>query len=91
MAQCTRLVRRSLLEDERIAGLDHEAWRLYASLLLLADKDGNVPAHPAWLHGAVFWARDVRDVATLLSELRAAGLIITFGRERKRLHLVEVP
>lgn len=85
MARLIRTIKPEILENERTAALQHDTWRLFVSLLLLADDYGNLPAHPARLRGAVFWAKDARDVADLLEELRRAGLIRKYrirGRQR---------
>jgi len=38
-----RCIKPELLEDERTAGLSHEAFRLFIGLILLSDDEGNGP------------------------------------------------
>ncbi len=69
-----RTIKPELLEDERTASLAHEEWRLFVSLLLLADDYGNLRGNPRQIAGAVFWARDA-DVAQALDGLVVSGLV----------------
>lgn len=89
MAGRIRTLKPEILENERTAALEHDTWRLFVSLLLLADDYGNLQAHPARLRGAVFWAREARDVADLLHELQQAGLIRLYRiRGRQCIHII---
>jgi hypothetical protein len=49
-----RTLKPEILEDEKTAGLDHESFRLFVALILLADDYGNVRASGAYLNGAIF-------------------------------------
>jgi hypothetical protein len=79
MAGRIRTIKPELLEDERTAGLTHEAWRLFVSLILIADDYGNFRASTRYLDGAVFWARESQLGADLvLTELVNCGLVLTY-------------
>lgn len=68
-----------LLEDEKTAGLSHEAFRLFVGLITLADDYGNVRSATAWLHGTVFWATDDAErfdvTKQAMEELVRVGLV----------------
>lgn len=71
-----RTIKPELLEDEKTASLSHEAWRLFVSLLLVADDHGNFRATPRLLHAQIFWAREAREeVASLLGSLASVSLV----------------
>ncbi|WP_437948686.1 hypothetical protein WME98_50085 [Sorangium sp. So ce296] len=74
MAGRIRTIKPELLEDERTASLSHPAWRLFVSLLLLADDHGRFRANAAHLLGAAFWAAPA-DVAAALGEIETSGLV----------------
>lgn len=84
-----RTLKPELLEDERVAALSHEAWRLFVSTILLADDYGNLRASHKLLDGAVFWAREIfPGISELLGELCAAGLVDLYEvRGQQYLHL----
>lgn len=72
MAGRIRTIKPEILEDERTAHLSHAAWRLFVSLILVADDYGNFRANPDQLRGTVFWGRSVDvdgGVDPLLAEL----------------------
>lgn len=71
-----RSIKPELLEDERTALLTNGEWRLFVSLLLLADDYGNLRANPKQIDGAVFWGTTERmGVQGMLVVLQDAGLI----------------
>lgn len=80
MAGRIRTIKPELLEDERTAGLSDRSWRLFVSMLLLADDYGNLRGSATYLGGAVFWARElpIGRVAESMQELLAAGLITSY-------------
>lgn len=70
-----RSIKPELLEDEKTATLTHLEWRLFVSLLLLADDFGNFRAAPGRVKGTALWAYPDADVASALRTLDANGLI----------------
>lgn len=81
MAGRIRTIKPELLEDEKTSGLDNGAWRLFVSLLLVADDHGNFRAHESFLHSQVFWsvnAVSAGDVGEWLQELEACGLVMLY-------------
>lgn len=77
-----RSVKPEILLDEKVAAQESDAWRLYASMIFLADDYGNLHADPKLLAAEVFWALNRRvEVRPLLDDLVAAELI-TFYRVR---------
>jgi uncharacterized phage protein (TIGR02220 family) len=84
-----RTIKPELLEDDKTAALTHEEWRLFVSLLLLADDHGCMRAHPVQLAAAVFWARESREgLAKLLEGLASVSLITLYTvRGQEYLHV----
>lgn len=72
----TRFIDRDLLDDDRFATLSTCAWRLFVSMLLLADESGRVRIDSRYLTGAVFWASESADVLAALEELDGKGVIV---------------
>lgn len=70
-----RSLKPELLEDDKTAALDHLQWRIFVSLILLADDYGNFRANPVRVAGATLWARPLADLVPVLAELNNAGLI----------------
>lgn len=65
-----------IIDDEKTGPLSDSAFRLFVSMILLADDAGNVRADARWLQGQVWWAHaDWPDVSALLGTLRSVGLI----------------
>lgn len=79
MAGRIRTIKPEILEDERTAGLSHEAWRMFVSMWILADDHGALRSDPSWLEGQVFWGSPIangrKGVEDALDELVAADLI----------------
>ena len=73
-----RSIKPELLEDERTARLTHVEWRLFVSLLLLADDYGNLRAATERIHGAALWAHPREDLAKVLDGLVLAGLVVLY-------------
>ena len=73
-----RSIKPELLEDERTARLTHVEWRLFVSLLLLADDYGNLRAAPERIHGAALWAHPREDLAKAIEGLVVAGLAVLY-------------
>lgn len=70
-----RSIKPELLEDERTASLGHLEFRLFVSLLLLADDYGNFRASTARVKGVALWAHLDANVEGALSELERVGLV----------------
>lgn len=76
-----RSIKPEINDDESVASLSSDAWRLWISMWTLADDEGNLRASPRQLKAKVFWARDpMVAIEELLSELVQA----------KRVQLYEV-
>lgn len=79
MAGRIRTIKPELLEDDVTASLSHEAWRLFVSLLIIADDYGNFRANPKYLEGQAFWARESgASVSRIILELVESGLLTTY-------------
>jgi hypothetical protein len=75
-----RTLKPEILEDEKTAGLSDTSFRLFTSLIILADDHGNVRADVRWLQGQVWWVRnDPPNVLSALIELVRAPLITVYG------------
>lgn len=86
MAGRIRTLKPEILEDEKTAGLSDTAFRLFVSLILLADDHGNLRAQPSWLTGVIFWAREAgAPVGEAIAEIERAGLVRLY-REREQLY-----
>lgn len=71
-----RSIKPELLEDEKTALLTHFEWRLFVSMLLLADDYGNLRANPKQIEGTALWGvLNPGDIQAALSTLQEAGLI----------------
>jgi hypothetical protein len=71
-----RTIKPEILEDEKTAALSDAAFRLFTSMIFLADDHGNVRADPRWLLGQIWWARrESPRVAEILREVSEAGLV----------------
>lgn len=75
-----RTLKPEILEDEKTAGLSDTAFRLFTSLIILADDHGNVRADVRWLQGQIWWTRgEPPNVLPVLVELVKAPLIRVYG------------
>jgi hypothetical protein len=71
-----RTLKPEILEDAATAGLSDAAFRLFVSLIVLADDYGNVRADARWLLGQVWWAHGTSPrVAEFLRETSDVGLV----------------
>jgi hypothetical protein len=89
-----RTLKPEMLEDAVVAGLSDGAFRLFVSMILMADDYGNFHAHPRQLAGKAFWddacpSRDSREgVATMLETLANASLLVRYRvRGQEYAHL----
>jgi hypothetical protein len=67
-----RSIKPELLDDERVARLSGNAFRLFVGCLLLADDYGNHRWVTRWLQGQIFWGRPevtIEDVEAAQVEL----------------------
>lgn len=83
MAGRIRTIKPELLEDSKTAGLDDACWRLFVSLIILADDYGNFRADPPYLRGEV-WSHHVeevtlKDVADRFAVLVTKGLVLGYS------------
>lgn len=78
MAGRIRTIKPELLENARTGRLDDEAWRLYVSMLLLADDYGNLYGDPNRIGGSVFWNGPPRNVRETLARLSRVGLVLEY-------------
>lgn len=75
-----RTLKPEILEDEKVAVLSDGAFRLFTSMIVLADDHGNVRADVRWLKGQVWWCcPEQPNVLALLIELAGAPLIAVYG------------
>jgi hypothetical protein len=71
-----RSIKPEILEDEKTAPLSDGAFRLFASMIFLADDHGNVRADSRWLQAQIWWAHpNPPRVAEILREVFQAQLI----------------
>lgn len=71
-----RTIKPELIEDSRTATLSDREWRLFVSLLLMADDYGNFRATAELIEAQVFWgSRSRQTCEELLAELENVGLI----------------
>lgn len=84
-----RTLKPEILEDERTAELSDPAFRLFVSMIVLADDFGNCRADDRYLRAQVWWARgESPQVAAILGELAQAGLILAYQvRGQMYVHL----
>lgn len=75
-----RTIKPEILEDEKTSALTDAAFRLFISMISLADDHGNVRADVRWLSAQIWWAHGTKpNVLSALIELSCAGLIIAYG------------
>lgn len=76
-----RTLKPEILEDEKTSALSSGAWRLFVSVIVLADNHGRLRANPQWLFGQVFWSapgESLTKLKTYLEELTSVGLVSTY-------------
>lgn len=71
MAKRIRTLKPEILEDEEIASLPHLEWRLFVSLIVMADDYGNLRAVSALVKGVALWAspESVEQVQAAIDKL----------------------
>jgi hypothetical protein len=75
-----RTLKPEILDDEKVAPLSDTAFRLFTSLVILADDHGNARADVRWLQGQVWWAHgEPPNVLLALVELYKSSLIDVYG------------
>lgn len=80
MSRRIRSLKPELIEDEKVAPLSDSAFRLFVSMITLADDWGNVRADARWLQSQIWWAySEPPNVLALLVELTKAHLIEPYG------------
>lgn len=90
MAARIRTIKPELREHLPFAQLTDRAARLFVSLYTIVDDTGRAPASPAFLAGAVFFARPCAHnlIGRTLAELETADLIVRY--EVKRAPFLEI-
>lgn len=75
-----RTLKPEILEDEKTAPLSDTAFRLFTSMVILADDWGNVRCDTRWLSSQIWWAHEAKpDVVSALIELCRATLIEVYA------------
>ena len=75
-----RSIKPQIIEDEKVGPVSDTAFRLFASMIVLADDHGNVRADVRWLTSQVWWAHEHKpNVLAALLELTRASLIRAYG------------
>lgn len=78
-----RTIKPEILEDEKTSLLSDTAFRLFISMISLADDHGNVRMDVRWLTAQIWWAHGSKpNVLGALAELSCAGLIIAYEVRR---------
>jgi hypothetical protein len=74
-----RTIKPEILTDEKTSELTSQAWRLFVSMISLADDHGNLRAKPVLLSAQVFHScPDRANTDKLLDELAASGLVLLY-------------
>lgn len=91
MGRRIRTLKPEILDDEITAALPHLEWRLFSSIVLMADDYGNLRGDPGWVLGQALWAcrETVATVADALAELERRDLIMHY-RVRGQLYIAVV-
>jgi hypothetical protein len=75
-----RSLKPEIIEDEKTGPLTDTAFRLFTSMIILADDHGNVRADVRWLQAQIWWAyKEPPNVLAALLELTRAGLVSAYG------------
>jgi hypothetical protein len=75
-----RTLKPQILEDEKVAQLSDSAYRLFTSMIVLADDHGNVRADVTWIRGQIWHSHETPpNVLPLLLELVRAPLICVYA------------
>lgn len=74
-----RTIKPEILEDAITAGLSDMAFRLFVSVIVLADDYGRLRAEPGWLMGQIYWARSATiSVETFLEAMRELTRLVNW-------------
>lgn len=75
-----RTIKPELLEDAKTANLSHLEFRLFVSMILMADDYGNLRATPSLIVGNAFWGTkdNPADIESATAELEEVGLVRTY-------------
>lgn len=80
MARRIRSIKPEIIEDEKTGPLSDTAFRLFTSMITIADDYGNVRADVRWLQAQIWWAHPVPpNVLPALVELVRGHLIDVYG------------
>ena len=84
-----RTLKPEILDDERTAGLTHEAFRPFVGMVTLADDYGNLHGNEKKVEASVFWAREcLAGISRIVLELVEAELIDLYAvRNQTYVHL----
>jgi hypothetical protein len=84
MAGRIRSIKPEILEDDKTSNLSDTAFRIFVSIICLADDYGNLRANEGWLRGVIFWAKDpTLPFSQALAELSTApDALITLYKVR---------
>ena len=77
-----RVIKESILTSETVGSLDHFTWRLFVSLICLADDYGRGKANPALIKGLAFPMCDAvtaKQVEKSLYRLHEVGAIFLYS------------
>lgn len=75
-----RTLKPEIIEDEKVSSLSDTGFRLFTSMITLADDHGNVRADVRWLQAMIWWAHsEPPNVLLALVELTRSSLIDVYG------------
>jgi hypothetical protein len=75
-----RSIKPEIVDDEKVGPLSDTAFRLFASMITMADDHGNVRADARWLQSQIWWAhQEPPNVLLALTELVSSRLIDVYG------------
>lgn len=90
MAGRIRSIKPELLEDGKTARLGHLEWRLFVSMIVIADDHGNLRGDPDYVRSTALWAsrESAATVAKALETLARLSLVVPYrAREQDYLHI----
>jgi len=75
-----RKIRRTLLDNPRFGMLGVFSQHLYLKLLLIADDQGRLQGHPAWIRSRAFPYQDIalKEIEQALKELEEKGFVLRY-------------
>ncbi len=82
-----RKIRRTLLDDPRFGMLSVFSQHLYLKLLLVADDQGRLQGHPAWIRSRAFPYQDIalEEIEQALKELEEKDFILRYQADSMAL------